>query len=634
MRKIRDKYQVYFIYLALAIATRAVYWQVHSFEFVNYDDARYVSKNEHISSGLAWKNIVWVFTKEHVGNWHPLTGLSHMLDCRLFGLKPGLHHLVNLLFHIVNTLLLFNVLRQMTGTVWQSSFVAALFALHPLHVESVAWISERKDVLSTLFWILAMAAYLRYVKTPKAGSYILTLTLFALGLMAKPMLVTLPFVLLLLDYWPLNRLQIDEAGKIKWHFLRHLIWEKIPFLILSAISSIVTFFVQKSAGTVGGLDFFPLTVRLANAVVSYAKYIGKMIWPAHLAAFYPYPLKLWSVSQVLAAIVLLSVITILVIRLGKKYKYLPVGWFWYLGTLVPVIGLVKVGIQSMADRYTYVPLIGLFIIIAWGITDLLKHWKYRQIAFGVSSIFVILVLSICTWVQTSYWRNSRALFEHALKVTTDNYVAYSNLGTACEKLGRYDEAIEAYKQVIRIRPYDAEAYYNLGIASGALGRYQEAIDACQQAIRIKPDYAMAFCNLGAVYHQLGRYQEAIDACKQAVRIEPDLAEAHFNLGVTYSALGRDQEALEAYKQVIGIKPDDSQAYNNLGDTYDKLGRLQDAIEAYVQAIRIKPDYAAAHYGLGAAYLSAGDRNAAIEQYKILKTINPALADQLYKRIYK
>ena len=293
------KYRILFIYAALAVAALAVFWQVNAFKFIDYDDPVYVNKNNHISSGLTVDNVIWVFTKEHVGNWHPLTGLSHILDCQLFGLNPGRHHIVSLLFHIANTLLLFSVLRRMTEALWQSAFVAAVFAIHPIHVESVVWISERKDVLSTLFWILTMAAYFRYTQNPKTGTYILTLVFFALGLMAKPMLVTLPFVLLLLDYWPLNRLEIDYAGRINWRILRRLIWEKIPFFVLSAVSSIVTFLFQKGAGAVCKIDALPITVRAANAIVSYVKYIVMMFLPRHLAVFYPHPKDKLSSLQVL-----------------------------------------------------------------------------------------------------------------------------------------------------------------------------------------------------------------------------------------------------------------------------------------------------------------------------------------------
>lgn len=533
MSKIPDKYRICSIYLALAIIIRLAFWQIHSFDFINYDDDAYVSKNEHISTGLKWDNVVWVFTKAHSSNWHPLTGLSHMLDCQLFGLKPGLHHLVNLLFHIANTLLLFAVLRRMTGALWRSAFVAAVFAVHPLHVESVAWISERKDVLSTLFWLLTMAAYLRYVKNPKASSYILTLVFFALGLMAKPMLVTLPFTLLLLDYWPLKRLSVKS------------LWEKAPFFILSAVSSAITLVVQSE--TVQKITVLPLSVRVANAVVSCGKYIFKMIWPTNLAVFYPHPVDKLPGWQVLASIVLLVIVTIFVIRFAKTYRYLFVGWFWYIGTLVPVIGLVQVGDQAMADRYSYIPLIGLFIIIAWGANDLLTSWKYRRIAFAITAAAVILLLSVCTWKQTSYWRNSKTLFEHTLKVTDENYVACNNLGMALMEQKKFDEAIELFHRALEVRPDLAEAYNNLGIAYGNIGRYDKAIEAYKQAIGIEPDYAEAYYNLGITCVSFGRSQDAAEAFKHAVKIKPDYADAHYNLCVAYLMTDNKNAAMEEYK---------------------------------------------------------------------------------------
>jgi tetratricopeptide (TPR) repeat protein len=651
MRKIPEKHWPYFIYLALTAVTLVVFWQVRAFDFVNYDDDKYVSKNEHISTGLTWENIIWVFTTAHVGNWHPLTGLSHILDCQFFDLRPGLHHLINLLFHIANTLLLFTILRKMTGTIWPSTFVAVLFAIHPLHIESVAWISERKDVLSTFFWFLTMAAYFNYTRKPNAVRYILALVLFAMGLMAKPMLVTLPFVLLLLDYWPLNRMELKNIGQI-FHSVR----EKIPFFILSVVSSIVTFDVQKSSGAVRQIELLPMMVRINNAVVSYGKYLLKVIWPARLAIFYPHPASMLPRWQILTAAVLLLFITVFVIRFAKKYKYVFVGWFWYLGTLVPVIGLIQVGSQAMADRYTYIPLTGLFIIIAWGTNDLLISWKYRKVALIPSSIVVVLVLSVCTWRQTNYWRNSRTLFEHAVKVTDKNYVAYdylgftfieqnkfaesvnlfqraiqanpgyasayNNLGFTYSNLGRYAEAVEAYKQALKINPDLTDACVNLGITCSELGRYENAIEAYHRAIKINPRYSKTYNSLGIAYDNLGRNQDAIEAYKKAISIEPNFAEAYNNLGRIYGKLGRVQEEIEAYKQAIKINPGFSKMHYNLGIAYDKLGRDQDAIAACKKAISIEPDFVEAYNNLGRIYSKLGRDEQAVEAYRQAEKIDP------------
>ncbi len=641
MDNISEKSKILAVYLILILIICAVFGQVHSFEFINYDDPSYVNENVHIVTGLKWHNIVWVFTNGHGGNFHPLTGLSYMLDCQLFGLKPGLHHLVNLLFHIANTALLFIVLRQMTTAIWQSAFVAALFALHPLHIEPVAWISSRKDVLSTLFFLLTIGAYSRYVKSPTAGSYILTLVFFALGLMAKPMLVTLPFVLLLLDYWPLKRLEYRRIGnrgrekKVLFCFYfqigtwRNLIWEKFPFFVVTGVSSVITYLVFKSIGIVQNTQTFPLSVRIANAVMSYIRYIWKMLWPARLAVFYPHPLNTLPLWQVLAAATLLLFITIFVVRFAKKHKYLFVGWFWYVGTLVPVIGLVTVGIQAMADRYSYIPLIGLFIIVAWGANDLLTGWKYRKVALGVLSITVVLILSIGTYLQTSHWRNSQMLFEHAVEVTHENYVAYNYLGLVLIEQNNFNESLNLFHRAIQANPCYALARSNLGFAYSSLGRYEEAVEAYKDAIRINPNYATARYNLGVIYDKVGCYQEAVDSYRQTTRIKPAYADAYYNLGVIYGKLGHYQEAIEAYRQAVKIKPDDASAYNNLGDVCSKLDRYEDAIGAFKYAIKIKPDLAEAYCNLGFTYGKLGRHKEAIDAFKQAIKLNPDYADAYY-----
>ncbi len=538
----QEKYKNLIVMALLTITVLAVFWQVHKFEFINYDDDKYVNENSHISTGLAWQNIKWVFTNEHASNWHPLTGLSHILDCQLFDLKPGLHHLVNLFWHIANTLLLFIVLRKMTAVTWQSAFVAALFALHPTHVESVAWISERKDVLSTCFWILTMAAYFSYVQKPNAARYILALVLFAMGLMAKPMLVTLPFVLLLLDYWPLDRLDVVNTSRI-YRLLR----EKIPFFILSAISSVITFVVQKSAGAVQQIEVMPLAVRVPNAVVSYGKYILKMIWPTRLAAFYPHPGENLPPWQVLTAIVSLVLITIFIIRFARNYRYLFTGWFWYLGTLIPVIGLVQVGNQALADRYTYISFIGLFIIVAWGTNDLLTSWKYRKVLQPALSIVIVLILSVCSWWQTSYWRNSQTLFEHTLKVTNGNYVAHNNLALALSRQNKLDEALNHIHRALQINPNYFDAYNNLGMVYIKLDRCPEAMQACLQAIKINPANPLPYSNLGVINLRLKQYQQAILNFQKAIRIKPDFIQAHVGLGIAYFETGDKDSAMKEYE---------------------------------------------------------------------------------------
>jgi tetratricopeptide (TPR) repeat protein len=616
-----------FVYFVLILSTLLVFWQVRNFDFVNYDDDLYVYENQHILNGLTQNGIIWAFTTGHASNWHPLTWLSLMLDCQLFGTNAGWIHLINLFLHLANTLLLFAVLRKITGSLWPSAFVAAAFAIHPMHVESVAWIAERKDVLSALFWLLTLAAYVGYVKRPSIFRYLISLVLFAIGLMVKPMLVTLPFLLLLLDYWPLDRFAAPRAIKTaaipdRRRVLYRIIIEKIPFFALSAVSSVITFIVQKGSGAVMDVNTLSLQKGGANAFLSYAKYIGKMFWPQNLAVFYPFDADSFAPWQMAMCVLLLLVISIFVIRFGRKQRYLPVGWFWFLGTLVPVIGFVQVGEQSLADRYTYIPYIGLFIIIAWGLPELLSKWPQRKIALGISMVIVLTTLGICAHQQISYWNKSTALFSHAIEVTQNNYIAYNNLGIAYGSLGRHQDAIETYKQAIKIKPNYAMAYNNRGGAYVDLGRWQEAIEDFSQAIRIKPDYAMAHCNLGAAYGMLGRYQEAIDACKQAIRIKPDLAEVHYNLGVAYGKLGRYQDAVESYKQAIRIKPDDAKAHCNLGAVYHSLGRYQDAIDACKQAIRIKPDLTEAYNNLGIVMKAQGNYDEAIENFARVVQLQP------------
>jgi protein O-mannosyl-transferase len=632
MSEYEKKPLVIFTYAILILSTLLVFWQVRNYGFV-YDDIDYVSENPHVLGGLSRDGIIWAFTTGHASNWHPLTWLSHMLDCHLFGRKPGSMHLTNLFLHLANVLLLFTIFKRMTGTLWPSAFVAAAFALHPMHVESVAWIAERKDVLSTFFLLLTLAAYVSYVKQPSIFRYIVTLVLFAVGLMAKPMLVTLPFLLLLLDYWPLGRFdrqprRPDPTGDGR-ATLHRLVIEKNPFFVLAAISSVITFLIQHAGGSVANIAIIPLHSRLANAFLSYAKYVGKMFWPQNLAVYYPLDAISFAMAQVAMSILLLLVISILVIWFGHRRKYLPVGWFWFVGTLLPVIGLVQVGGQAYADRYTYIPYIGLFIMIAWGLSELLSKWPKRDIALGMVAAIALATMGTVTYRQVGNWKNGVTLFTHAIEVTQNNYLAHNNRGVDYNERGRLQEAIEDIKEAIRIKPDYTDAYYNLGIAYGNLTRWQEAIDAYKQAIRIKPDYAQAYNDLGVAYSSLGRGTEAMEAYTQAIRIKPDYADAYNNLGAAFNGLGRGTEAIEAYKQAIKIKPDNARAYNDLGVAYSSLGRGTEAMEAYTQAIRIKPDYADAYCNLGGTYNELGRLQEAIDAYKRAIKITPDYAKAHY-----
>jgi tetratricopeptide (TPR) repeat protein len=526
------------ICLLLALTTVAVYWQVHHNEFISFDDHLYIVDNQHVKDGLTWQGLAWAFTSTRAYNWHPLTWISHMLDSEFYGSAPGGHHFTNVIFHAANAILLFLVIKRLTGDLWPSAFVAAVFALHPLHVESVAWASERKDVLSTFFWFLTTWAYTRYVARPVLARYLLIILFFALGLLAKQMLVTLPFVLLLLDYWPLRRLNLKAGGSSNllstpvFVSIRRCVLEKLPLFVLSAVASVVVFLVQERTVVMKSLIEYTLPSRLANALAAYTIYIGKMLWPGRLAIFYPHLGDKLLTWQITAAAVLLIVITARVIWECPRYPYLAVGWFWYLGTLVPVIGLVQVGQQALADRYTYIPLTGLFIIIAWGLPDLLTKWRYAKTALPVSAVIVLLALSVCTHLQLHHWRNSITLFEHTIQVTNRNYVAHCNLAEEIAKQGNLPEAIRHYRRALQFNPHHAGAHNNLGIALNSLAnalaarrKFNEAIHHYHQALLINPNYANAHNNLALALQSKGKLDQAISHYRQALQINPNHTKA-------------------------------------------------------------------------------------------------------------
>ena len=660
------------ICLALAMLTVVTFWSLKDCGFINVDDHMYVFKNAYVQSSLSANNIGKVFSfelAERSANWHPLTWLSLMLDYQIFGLNPSGYHLMNLLFHVLNTILLFLVLHRMTKTLWPSAFLACLFAIHPLHVESVAWIAERKDVLSTFFWLLTLGAYSYYVEHPGFRRYSLVLLFFILGLMSKPMLVTLPFVLLLLDYWPLrrfteikpnqkvqtkilksivsaqskkkNKMKNTSVGKekpevkkpadieYKWSLLYRLLWEKCPLFALAILSSIVTYIAQQKGGAVASFEMIPLAIRIGNALVSYVTYIGKMIWPSNLAFYYPGLLvPYW---QVLGSLFILIAITLVVIWRAQRSPYLATGWLWYLGTLVPVIGIVQVGSQAMADRYTYIPMIGLFIMIAWGVPDLLKKWNYRKAILFTSSALSILCLSIITWTQVGYWQNSITLFDHTLKVTDHNYLAYNYRGSAYDSLGNYKQAIEDLNRAIEIKPRLAEAYNNRGIAYNGLGNYKQAIEDLNRAIEIKPGYAIAYNNRGNAYKSLGNYKQAIENFDRVIEINPGLAEAYNNRGNSYDSLGNYKQAIEDLNKAIEINPRLAIAYYNRGNSYNGLGNYRQAIEDYGRAIEINPRLAMAYLNRGVTYSRLGNEKLTFENLKTAAKLGNESAKNLLKR---
>jgi len=562
--------------LVLILATSAVYWHVTGHDFVNLDDNVYVYENRHVQNGLTVDSMIWAFTTTHAGFRIPLTWLSLMLDFELYGLNAGGYHLTNLLLHIANVLLVFFILKLMTGAPWRSGFVAALFALHPLHVESVAWVTERKDVLSTLFWLLTMWGYLGYVERPGMRRYLLIIVSFTLGLMAKPMLVTLPFVLLLLDYWPLGRFQVGQSADapaapvqvpIKpgqpMSAVLSLVWEKIPLFALVAVSSVVTFLAQKSAGAVAHLETWSIRIRIANGLVSYVKYLGKMIWPHPLAVFYPHPGSSLPMWQAAGAGLLLVTISVMVLRASRRHPYLMVGWLWYLGTLVPVIGLVQVGPQAMADRFTYIPLIGLYIVIAWGVPEIVPRWPHRKLHLATLSTTLFLFLMALTWKQVQYWKNDISLFERTLEVTSNNWLSNNNLGVALDRKGRTDDAIKHYLEALRIKPNHVEAHNNLGVALDGKGRTDDAIKHYLEALRIEPDYAEAHNNLGIALYRKGRTDDAIKHYLEALRIKPNHVEAHNNLGIAFARKGNIDVALKHFQKALQIDPNFSYARDNL-----------------------------------------------------------------------
>jgi Tfp pilus assembly protein PilF len=549
--------------LGLLLLVLASYGRVGKYAFVDFDDSEYVYENPQVRAGLTLGGVSWALTTTHAANWHPLTWLSHMADVQMFGLEAGWHHWMNVLIHALDAVLLFLVLKYMTGAVWRSAVVAALFAVHPLHVESVAWVAERKDVLSTFFWLLTMGMYARYVQRPGASRYLGVMLSFALGLMSKPMLVTLPFVLLLLDYWPLGRLTAEGSSAkasaliLSWGRTPHLVLEKLPLLVLAAGSSIVTYVAQTLKAATAPLEHFPLGERVSNALVSYVLYLMKTVWPTSLAAFYPHPSSVGQpipVWQPLAAATGLVVLTLLALVYGRLYPYLTVGCLWYVGTLVPVIGIIQVGSQAMADRYTYVPLIGIFIVVAWGVPELLSRWRYPRAVLSVLGTAVILGLSVATWAQTAHWRDNASLYTHAIAVTQNNWLAWNNLGNHYLRGGDIRQALLSFQEALRIKPDYADAWYNAGVTFGRLEDYPRAIASYQESLRLDPDNADGWVNRGAAHQNLGQHSQAIACYESALRLRPADVIALRNLVVVHALQGNLDKTLDAYRRLRAVDP--------------------------------------------------------------------------------
>jgi Flp pilus assembly protein TadD len=623
------------IALFLFVLTLLVYVRATGFPFISYDDNLYITENHTVQQGLTWSGFAWAFTTLHAANWHPLTWLSLMLDVQLFGLRPGALHMVNVLFHAVSAVLLFVILTRTSGARWRSAFVAALFALHPVHVESVAWVAERKDVLSVFFGLLTILAYVRYAERPALSRYLWAILFFILSLLSKPMLVTMPFLLLLLDYWPLCRISGSfMTGYGDAHSgpavipMRRALLEKVPLLALSALSSIVTVVAQKRGDAI---DLsLGLGVRLANAAVGYVRYLGKTFWPGSFAIFYPHPGSSLPAWQAVGAFSLILLITALVVLRLKRSPWLAVGWFWFVGTLIPVIGLVQVGAQSIADRYTYFPLIGIFIMVAWEVPDLLKGARLGSRTLGIASVLVIAVLAGFTWRQLGFWRSNETLFRHAISVTDNNCVALASLAEALLRKGDTGDAYGYLHKTLQLCPKDEQSWYNLGVLQKDRGELPEAEYSFREALRIKPKYTMALSNLCAVYLASGRIPEAIDALLEATRLAPDDALIQFNLGSVYGKAGRFAEATDAYRKAVQLKPDYAEAWNNLGIAYKNLGRISEATAAFLRAAQIQSDNPVAWYNLGILYTKAGKFSDAAEAFREAARLGPEHAASWYQ----
>src|SRR5437879_1016257 len=581
------------ILLGLAVMTFGIYAQVIGHQFITLDDPTYIQENPLVNRGVTLAGLTWAFTTFHATNWHPLTWISHMIDCQLFGTNAGRHLLVNALIHVANTLLVFWCLLRITHARWPSALVAALFALHPLHVESVAWAAERKDTLSTFFGLLSLIAYARYAEARSNSRYAWTAITLALGLLAKPMLVTWPFVMLLLDYWPLRRFDLtsrkDVATKL-WPLLR----EKLPLFATVAASAVVTTLAQSHGGTVRTFQEFPIALRVVNAVVSYAKYLLLTFWPNDLAVYYPYTTAGTPAWQIICAAFLLIGITALCFFQRKSRPYLVVGWLWFLGTLVPVIGIVQVGGQTMADRYFYIPSIGLFIVIAFGLADFARSWRVAPSVRTGIAVAVLLILATLTNAQIHRWSDSFTLFKHTLAVTPPNLIIENNLGSALSRSGLHDEAGAHFEKALQIIPahYDSLLYdtlLNMGITRFYQNRLPEAIEYCQSALRVRPDAPKAHDVLGMALAMQGHGEAALDEIRHAAELAPNDADIQKDLGVTLARLGRIPESIDHFHEALRLNPYNASAHNNLGLSLLQSGKPGESIPEFEAALRLNPE---------------------------------------------
>lgn len=605
-----------------------VYASVRHFDMVNWDDSTYVTENPTVLGGLSWSSAWWALTTGHSPYWHPMTWLSHLLDVTLFGTDAGAYHVTNLVLHMANTVLVFELFRRMTNETGPSAFVAAVFAAHPLHVESVAWIAERKDVLSTFFWVLTILAYVAYVRRPAWTRYAAMLVLYAFALMSKPMVVTLPAVLLLLDVWPLRRVNIagrdgDGARSERWS---RVVLEKVPLLALAAATSVATVIVQHRVGAMAGLDALPWQLRAANATIGYVAYLWKTVWPTHLAAFYP--LFAISPARVAGAALALAAVTVAAIAQRGRRPYLLVGWLWYLITIAPVIGLLQAGEQGMADRFMYVPLIGILLIVAWGACDLagrlMPHGSW--VMMGVATT-VIAALAVTARAQVAHWSDSVALWEHGTRVTPESYIAHENLGQALRERGRLEEAKASYERALTHAParspgYLAVIHNSLGMVLTREGQTNEALEHFASAVGLNPGFAEAQSNLANALTSSGRIPEAIPHYQEAIRLKPDYTEPRVGLGGALLRQGHAGDAIPHYREALRLDPNLAEAHNGLGGALAMTGHADEAMVQLTEALRLKPDLSTAHFNIALLLIKKGDVVEARRHLKTALSIDP------------
>ena len=618
---------IFGICAALAGITWLVFGQTVAHQFVTYDDPQYVYENAKVAAGLSPESVLWAFTHTVGGNWHPLTVISHMLDCQLYGLKPAGHHFTNVLLHTIAVILLFLVLRRMTGTLWQSAFVAALFAIHPLHVESVAWISERKDLLSAVFFMLTLGAYIRYVYKLSFTSYILVLLVFAFGLMSKPMLVTVPFVLLLLDYWPLKRFEPEAPVKLGQQrrvedreSIRRILLEKIPLLLLSFGSCAATLFAQRHF--IDPIGHLSLMNRFSNAAVATVIYLRQLVWPFGLSVFYPHPRHSLSVLQVLAAALFLIAVTAGAFMCRRRHPYFLTGWFWFLGMVVPVSGIIQVGEQAHADRYMYLPQIGLYILVTWFVADSVSSGRRRRILLATAMASSIALLMFPAWKQTSYWRDGRTLWTHALAVDPQNDTAHISLCDLDLRENRLDDAILHARTALEIRPDSADAHSRLGVALSASGQKEEATIHFQKALETHQIRPRVHYNIATLLLNSGHLDEAIAEFKKELQIQPGFVEAHNNLGIALTSKGELDGALAHFQKALELDPHLPKVHHNIGMILLRQGQLDQAVAHLQKELQVNPASAETHNDLGIAWSQEGRIDQAISEWQKTLELHP------------